>query len=483
MAADDDVVWVADAQGRVVRLSATDTSQPTTTISTTSSPQALAVNGRDVWVATRASPLSHRGGTLYVTDTFPLELDPLGFPDYNASIWEADGLVGYRHVGGVSGSALLPNLAVALPTPTDGGRKYTFHLRSGLLYSTGADVMPGDFRRAVERAISVEDQVGGLDVLTSIVGVQDCIDDPDACDLSAGIVTSDVTNTVVFNLVEPDPDFLHKMATSAAFPVPDGVSMDGFVEGAFPGTGPYVVSDVSENEVRMTRNPHFQVWDAEVRPDGLVDEIVWTAGIDPTEQLAMVERGETDWMPLRNDNQITADQFEDVRARYTGQVQFGSKSVVAAFLNIAMPPFDNLEARQALNMAIDRQATADLFGGPVAVSITCQVLPPGWFGYEPYCPYTTHPDPGGRWQAPDLSAARQLVAASGTAGASVHVGPFRARHAPLGDYLVSALNELGYEVSVDLDTDEGRVSELFSHGAIQVGAFQYSTGTLAPSEL
>ena len=117
---------------------------------------------------------------------------------------------------------------------------------------------------------------------------------------------------------------------------------------------------------------------------------------------------------------------------------------------------------------------ADLFGGPVAVSITCQVLPPGWFGYEPYCPYTTHPDPGGRWQAPDLSAARELVAASGTAGAGVHVGPFRARHAPLGDHLASVLNDLGYEVTVDLDTDDDHVYEMLSSGAMQVGAFEFS---------
>ena len=142
IAATDDAVWVADTHGRVTRLSAIDTSQPSRQVSTTSSPQALAVSGTDIWVATRASPLSHRGGTIKVTNSFPLALDPLDFPDYNASIWEADGLVGYRHVGGIAGSALLPDLAVAIPTPTDGGRKYTFHLRNGLLYSTGKSVRP-----------------------------------------------------------------------------------------------------------------------------------------------------------------------------------------------------------------------------------------------------------------------------------------------------------------------------------------------------
>ena len=40
-----------------------------------------------------------------------------------------DGLVGFRKVGGVQGVQLVPDLATALPTPTDGGKTYTFELR------------------------------------------------------------------------------------------------------------------------------------------------------------------------------------------------------------------------------------------------------------------------------------------------------------------------------------------------------------------
>jgi peptide/nickel transport system substrate-binding protein len=39
-----------------------------------------------------------------------------------------DGLVGFRRVGGIEGVQLVPDLAIALPRPTDGGRTYTFRL-------------------------------------------------------------------------------------------------------------------------------------------------------------------------------------------------------------------------------------------------------------------------------------------------------------------------------------------------------------------
>ena len=49
----------------------------------------------------------------------------------------------------------------------------------------------------------------------------------------------------------------------------------------------------------------------------------------------------------------------------------------------------------------------------------CQVLPPGFPGHEPYCPYTK--DPGEKWSAPDMEKAKQLVEESGTKGQKVTI--------------------------------------------------------------
>ena len=86
-------------------------------------------------------------------------------------------------------------------------------------------------------------------------------------------------------------------------------------------------------------------------------------------------------------------------------------------MNVNLPPFNNLKARQAVNYAIDRNAAVKIFGGPKLASPSCQVLPPGFPGHEDYCPYTKNP--GTTWSAPDLAkakAARQGVRHRGPEG-------------------------------------------------------------------
>lgn len=483
----ESAVFVADLEGAVHQLDAADPSSPPRRIPTASAAQALTLVEGQVWVATRASAESHRGGTLRVVSEFPPDLDPaVGVPFYHAATFQADGLVAYRRVGGIAGSTLMPDLATSIPRPTDAGTTYTFQLRSGMTYSDGSPVRPQDFRRGIERAFQVPDPFSGQAIgpfyCRSILGADACSEPVERCDLSEGIVTDEAASTVTFHLSQPDPDFLYKLALMHAYPAPETVPMNAPVQGAFPGTGPYTVSAVGESELRFVRNPHFQSWDPQVRPDGFPDEIVWTHGLDPEEQAAMVERGDADYMPLRAGNRITPESFAALRNRYPAQLHFASVTVNFAFFNTALPPFDSLEARQAVSMAIDRAHIAELYGGAFAVAVTCQVLPPGFPGYRPYCPFTTEPDPGGRWQAPDLDAARRLVDASGTRGATVVVGPVRARHSDIAAHLVDVLRELGYDASLDPVTDDDEVfTAIFEEGRVQIGVFEYFADSLAPS--
>ena len=79
---------------------------------------------------------------------------------------------------------------------------------------------------------------------------------------------------------------------------------------------------------------------------------------------------------------------------------------------------------------------------------TCQVLPPNFPGYEPYCPYTTNPG-SGKWTAPDLAKAKQLIDASGTKGAAVKVNTDSTDDRQgLGLYFVGLLNKLGYKATL-----------------------------------
>ena len=154
-----------------------------------------------------------------------------------------DGLVGYRKTGGSAGDQPVPDLAVSLPTPTDGGRSWSFQVRPGIRYSTGAVVRPQDIRRGIERSLELESPYALY--YAHIIGAPKCLaDKKQPCDLSQGIVSDPDTNTITFHLTSPDPDFLYELAlpSSDALPVGTPLHPHGFV----PATGPYQVRLESE---------------------------------------------------------------------------------------------------------------------------------------------------------------------------------------------------------------------------------------------
>ena len=170
-------------------------------------PQGLAgVNG-DLWVSVRGTATSHRGGTLrLVAGDPPNSLDPGN--SYDSVAWQvlhliADGLVAFEPIGG--DPRLVPDLATAIPTPTDGGLTYTFQLRPGIRYSNGEVVAPADFLRAFERGwpLDPSDHTGPLRSGSS--GPKRAGSDPGTCDLSEGIVTDDASGTITFHLSRPRP--------------------------------------------------------------------------------------------------------------------------------------------------------------------------------------------------------------------------------------------------------------------------------------
>jgi YVTN family beta-propeller protein len=161
----DGAVWVADTvNGSVSKITpATDKAQ---LVRVGDEPTDLAAAGDRIWATVLPSPASHRGGTLTVIAARSPDEGSAPPTDpavaYYEWAWQMlsmtnDGLVGYRRITGLAGDELVPDLAAALPVPTDGGRTYTFRLRAGLRYSTGAPVRPEDFRRAIERVFTIDE--------------------------------------------------------------------------------------------------------------------------------------------------------------------------------------------------------------------------------------------------------------------------------------------------------------------------------------
>jgi peptide/nickel transport system substrate-binding protein len=317
-------------------------------------------------------------------------------------------------------------------------------LRPGIRYSNGRPVKASDVRSTFERDFRLETPAPYYE---GIVGVDRCRKTPKRCDLSRGIVTDDEARTVTFHLVAPDSEFLYKLALPFVHLVPPKTPMTA---SGVPGTGPYTVSTYSPKRViKLVRNPHFREWSRLAQPDGYPDEIVLRIGGTTDAAIDDVLRGKADlFTTAHGQTPPSASRVAEIRTQYASQVYANPQpATVALFLNTRIPPFDRLDVRRALNYAADRAAAIEAAGGPDFAQATCQILPPSFPGYKPYCPFTRGATTKGGAGAPDLARARDLISASGTRGMKVTVWSWQP-YAGVGRYAATLLRSLGYDVSV-----------------------------------
>ncbi|MGZ8795036.1 MAG: ABC transporter substrate-binding protein [Gaiellaceae bacterium] len=445
-------IWVANQYaGTVSRID--PRSNLTATIEIGGQPAAIAAGGEELWIGSGPSAGAHRGGTLTIATTNRFaSIDPafqnIALPNQFGKL-AYDTLVTFQAASGSAGLRLVPDLAVSLPLPTNGGTTYAFRLRRGIRYSNGVLLRASDFRRAIERLFRVGSQ--GSDYFSSVVGSGECRRHPAACDLSRGIRTDDEAGSVIFQLTAPDPDFLYRLTPmSYAAPIPTGTPNRDVGSRPIPGTGPYRLLPWRGREIRFERNPYFLEWSHAAQPDGNPDAIVWRFYGSFDAELEAVDRGEADWIF----SLISPDQLRRLQVSSAGQLH-ANPTLIQDFipLNTHRAPFDDVRVRRALNLAVDRARIARMYGGASAATPICQPLPPGLLGYRRYCPYTLAPTAGGAWRAPDLARARRLVAASGTKGQLVHVwGQTDQLGVPrrLPAYVASVLRSLGYRTKLHL---------------------------------
>jgi YVTN family beta-propeller protein len=460
IAAGEGGVWVANGgEGTLTRIDP-DARRVSKTIDIGGSPSALVVADGSVWPTALASAESHRGGTLRLTWP-PYDKNPCRCADpivYNniQSWWLAslayDGLVAYRRVGGAGGATLVGDLAAEVPEPSADGRTYVFQLRRGIRFSNGAPVRPEDFRHSLQRFFRLNDPDASSSYFDGVLGARRCRTQSRGCDLSKGIETDPKAGTITIHLRAPDPDILHALTLPHASVVPSDSPMRFARRRPLPGTGPYRIASFDPlRGGRLVRNRHFRVWSQDARPDGFADEITIDVGAKIDAQLAAVSSGEADTVNLSDalwEGALQPARVRELAIRYGGRLHSAAEPQVEFMgMNVRSPPFDDVRVRRALNYAVDRGDVAELAGGPEIAQPTCQLLPPGFQGYRPFCRYTVNPNPAGTWAAPDWGRAKRLVRESGTKGSRVRILVER-RQQPLGRYFASLLRRLGYRSSV-----------------------------------
>ena len=411
---------------------------------------AAACGGSSQSSTTSTQGAAHKGGTFTILANSAFGVaDPA--QNYTLEQWQLlidthDGLVGFAKVGGTTGNKIVPDLATSIPVPTNGGKTYVFHIRRGIKFSNGQTLKPSDFVTTFERQFTVP---GPTTFYSGIVGANKC--STKGCNLSNGVVANDSAYTLTINLTAPDPELMDQLSLPFAFAVPASTSPKLTGNNVPPGTGPYMWKSYNPNsQAVLVRNPYFHVWSAQAQPAGYPNEIIEKYGLQVSDEVTEVLNGQAN--EVYDGDNIPSDQLSTLNSsKYACQVHVNTLTADYYFaLNTRRPPFNNLQARQAINYAANRSAYVKIYGGPSLAVPSCQVLPPNFPSYTPYCPYTAGSSHT-KWTGPDLAKAKQLVQQSHTAGLKVVVDSTNDQVGKaFAEQMVSDLNAIGYKASTQL---------------------------------
>jgi peptide/nickel transport system substrate-binding protein len=305
---------------------------------------------------------------------------------------------------------LVPDLATDTGQVSDGGKTWTYKLKSGLKYSDGSPIVAADIKYGVERSFAPE-LSGGLGYHKSLLVGGDKYTGPYKGGELASIETPDDT-TIVFKLNKPYGDWPWIVSMPAFSPVPKKADTDPAHYGEKPmASGPYQVQSYTPgSKLVLTRNPN---WDKSTDParTGLPDSIVTDMGLQPdvVNQRLIADAGD-DKFAATTGTSVPAALIPTITGNPAVKARVAtspSGALEYLAMNTKRPALANPAVRKAIEYAVDKQAVQVAVGGPeYGGEIASTLITPGIDGYNKYDLYQAPP-------AGDPAKAKQMLQAAG----------------------------------------------------------------------
>lgn len=286
-----------------------------------------------------------------------------------------EGLTVYDAAGNIQ-----PGIAESW-TVSDDGLTYTFKLRSDANWSNGEPVTAADFVYSFRRIEDPKTAAGYATILYPIKNAEAIntatADKPMAPD-QLGMKAID-DKTLEITLERATPYFLELLAHQTALPV-DPASVDKYGEnfvkpGNMVSDGAYMLTEnVANDHITLVKNQHY--YDA---ANVKVDKVIYYPTEDQAAAIRRFQAGELDLQ-----YQFPADQMAFLKKTLGDAVVHAAPALATYYyvFDTRHAPFDNVNVRRALSMAIDRDFLADkIFAG--AQLPTYSFVPPGIGGYTP----------------------------------------------------------------------------------------------------
>ncbi len=306
-------------------------------------------------------------------------------------------LVGFNHVAGPAGNVVVPDLARSVPTPTNGGKTYTYRLKSGIRWGppVNREITSRDVKYAVERLARPKNG-GQYGFYYPVIAGWDKYANGEAKSIS-GIKTPNA-KTVVFNLAQPAGDFNFRMTMPAVAPMPQEVAkcFEG-KPGAYGryviASGPYMIEGSDDlnisscgamrpisgyngtTSLNLVRNPNYrQSTDTRKARSNNVDRFEFTVNTNIDDIYNQVAAGELD------DEFATASpkvfrEYQTSPSKRKYLKSFYADGTYYITMNLTQPPFDDVHVRRAMNFVMDREALRRAWGGAVSGDVAQHIIP------------------------------------------------------------------------------------------------------------
>ena len=247
-----------------------------------------------------------------------------------------------------------PGLAESFEV-SDGGKTLIFHLRKGIKVHSGVngftptrDLNADDVIWSFERMWKAEHPYAKVSG-----GAYDYFNDMGMPDLLEAVTKTDDL-TVVMKLTKPNAPIVANLAMDFAT-IHSAEYADYLMKKGTPeqfdqipvGTGPFIFVDYQKDAViRFKANPDY--WGGKPK----IDDLVYAITPDATARYAKLQANECQVMGYPNPADLAAMKANaDIQVLEQAGLNIGYMA-----MNVQKPPFDKVEVRQAIAMAVDRDA-------------------------------------------------------------------------------------------------------------------------------
>ena len=261
-------------------------------------------------------------------------------------------------------------------TVSDDGTVYTFKLRKDAQWSDGSPVTADDFVFAFHR---LEDPATGAEYASMLYPIKgaEAVNTKKGKPEDMGVKAID-DHTLEVTLNAPTPYFLEMLTHQATYPVNkasvEKLGADWVKPGNMVSNGAYTLAEwVPNDHIKLVKNPKF--WDAD---SVKIDTVNYIPTEDRSSAMKRFEAGELD-----SYNDLPTEQLADLQKKFGDQVRVGPYLGTYYYaIKTDKAPWDNVDLRNAISMAIDRDFLAEkVWQNSMLPGYS--MVPPGIEGYTP----------------------------------------------------------------------------------------------------